>query len=107
LRIADFFFRYSHVYMRDRNWHWQIRNPNPKVEIRNPQSAIPLVFGPTRFGRTITHLFIAASLALPDWKDRVRISRVLINGTVGWNNLTTATRADAAPCSPLIHIDPQ
>jgi hypothetical protein len=57
------------------------------------------------FRGPLNQLFVSAALALPGRKDRAGISGVLVNGVLGWNDLSPAPRAGAPSRRPLFNVD--
>jgi hypothetical protein len=58
-----------------------------------------------RRGRPFSQLFVAASFALPDRKDRVGIAGALVNRPLRWNDFTTAPRTETSARRPLFNIE--
>ena len=55
--------------------------------------------------RALRHLFVTALFALPDGERAAGIGGVLINGAIGRNDFSFATRADSTACGSLFNID--
>ena len=53
------------------------------------------------------HFFVATPLTLPDGIGPARIRRVLIDGAIRRDDLSTATRTHPASGSPLFNVDAQ
>ena len=57
--------------------------------------------------RSLNQFLVAASLALPKWKHRVRIAGVLVNGAVRRNDLSAAARTGAPAGGAAVDVDLQ
>src|SRR5437660_10277767 len=57
--------------------------------------------------RSLNQFLVAASLALPKWKHRVRIGGALVNGALRWDNLSAASRTCASTRGSLFDVDIQ
>jgi hypothetical protein len=57
------------------------------------------------FHGPLNQLFVSAALALPGRKNCAGISGILVNGVLGWNDLSPAPRARPSPRRPLFNVD--